>query len=250
MVNKGFKNPGAKVIAAKLEKLSFETHLGISIGRTNSPMLKTHKESIDGIVKSFKTFEKSKVKHSYYELNISCPNLSGDISFYPPNNLEDLLNKVDRLIIKKPIFVKMPIIKTDKETLAMLKVISQHCPVGVIFGNLQTNRKNKALLKDEVEKFKKGNFSGRPTRKRSNELIRLTYKHYPDKLIIIGCGGVFNGQDAYQKIKLGASLIQFVTGLIFEGPQLAAKINLELADLLQKDGFSHISQAVGIEMKK
>lgn len=141
----------------------------------------------------------------------------------------------------------MPIEKNDEETLSMLKVISLFPVNGVIFGNLQKNRKDPSLDKKEVEKYKIGNFSGKPTEKRSNELISLTYKKYGKNLIIIGCGGVFNGKDAYKKIRLGASLVQFITGLIFEGPLLAAQINLELSNLLKKDGFSHITQAIGVD---
>jgi dihydroorotate dehydrogenase len=77
----------------------------------------------------------------------------------------------------------------------------------------------------------------------------MTYKKYGKRLVIIGCGGVFNASDAYKKIKLGASLIQLITGLIFEGPQLPAQINLELPELLKQDGFKNISQAIGADFK-
>jgi dihydroorotate dehydrogenase len=90
-----------------------------------------------------------------------------------------------------------------------------------------------------------GNFSGKPTFKRSNELIELAYKNYGKKLVVVGCGGVFSGQDAYRKIRLGASLVQMITGLVYEGPGVVAKINIELADLLEKDGFESVSQAIG-----
>ncbi len=97
--------------------------------------------------------------------------------------------------------------------------------------------------------FKKGNFSGKPTYKRSNELISLCYKHYKDRFIIVGCGGIFSGKDAYEKITLGASLVQLITGLIYEGPQLVPQINMEIKTLLEKDGFRNISQAVGSKNK-
>jgi dihydroorotate dehydrogenase len=114
---------------------------------------------------------------------------------------------------------------------------------------LQKNRKDQALNKDEIKKFSVGNFSGKPTEKRSNELISIAYKKYGKRLVIIGCGGVFNAKDAYKKIKLGATLVQLITGLIFEGPQLVAQINLELPKLLKQDGFSDISQAIGADSR-
>ena len=139
----------------------------------------------------------------------------------------------------------MPIEKTDDETLKMLEIIVEFPVIGVIFGNLQKNRKDSALNREEVKKFSVGNFSGKPTEIRSNELIALAYKKYGKRLIIIGCGGVFNAIDAYKKIKLGATLVQLITGLIFEGPQLVAQINLELPRLLKQDGFKNIKEAIG-----
>ena len=245
MVNKGFKNLGAEKTAHKLSHLHFDIPVGISIGRTNTLDLKTQKESIKDIIKAFKIFEKSQIKHTYYELNISCPNLYGDITFYPPQNLKELLIEIDKLKLKKPVYIKMPIEKSNEEVLDMLEVISQHSPVGVIFGNLQKNRHDPAFVQNEVRKFHVGNFSGKPTYQRSNELIELAYRHYAQRFTIIGCGGVFNAHDAYKKITLGASLIQLITGMIFEGPQLIAQINLELMELLAEDGFTHIYEAVG-----
>ena len=248
MVNKGFKNEGVDAIIAKLENKKLEMPIGISIGRTNSPLLLTLKQSIQDIVEAFKKFESSKVKHKYYELNISCPNIihGGDISFYPPKNLNQLLSAVEKLRIKKPIFLKMPIERTDRETLYMLDVVTKYKIAGVIIGNLQKNRKDPSLVKEEVRQWKVGNFSGKPTWNRSNELIRLAYKKFGKKLTIIGCGGIFSTDDAYTKIKLGASLIQLITGMIYQGPQLIAQINLGLIDRLKADGFKNIKEAVGV----
>lgn len=245
MVNKGFKNLGAEKTIDKLSKLDFQFPIGISIGRTNSQNLPTQKESVQDIVFAFEKFESAQLKNSYYELNISCPNLFGNISFYPPNNLRELLTEVEKLHIKKPIFIKMPIEKPDRETREMLDVISNFSIQGVVFGNLQKNRNDPALDPEEVKRFKVGNFSGKPTFNRSNELIALAYKNFKKRFVIIGCGGIFSAEDAYLKIKLGASLVQLITGMIFQGPQLIAQINLELIQLLERDGFKNISDAVG-----
>lgn len=250
MVNKGFKNKGAQSISNQLKGLQFRIPVGISIGMSNSESLTTVEKSIKDVIAAFKTFEKSGVKNSYFELNISCPNLihAKQISFYLPKNIRLLLSAIDRLRLKKPIFIKMPIDKTNAQTLGLLDEIVKHKSVkGVIFGNLQKDRKNPAIIPSEVKKFKVGNFSGKPCEEKSNELIKLAYKKFGSKLIIIGCGGAFSGQDAYKKIKLGASLVQLITGMIFQGPQLISQINLQLIDLLKKDGFKNIRQAVGYE---
>jgi len=246
MVNKGFKSTGAKAVSKRLGGLKFDIPIGISIGRTNSAKLKTQRDSIRDIISAFQRFEKAKLNSEYYELNISCPNLvNGDISFYLPKDLEELLAAVDKIKIKKPIFVKMPIETSDKETLGMLEVIAKHKIAGVIFGNLQKDRNHPALDKNEVKRFDVGYFSGKPTYNRSNELISLTYKHYRNRLVIIGCGGVFSGADAFEKISRGASLIQLITGLIYEGPQLVQQINFELLDTLEEKGYKNVSEAVG-----
>jgi dihydroorotate dehydrogenase len=185
------------------------------------------------------------VGNAFYELNISCPNLKGNISFYPPKNLEELLAAVDKLKLTKPLFVKMPIEKTNEEFVGMLEVIVKHKIAGIIIGNLQKNRLDPAIDPEEAKKYPVGNFSGRPTYDRSNELISLTYKKYGKKLTIIGCGGVFNANQAWEKITRGATIVQLVTATVFEGPTIVSKINLELAEMVEKNGFSNISQVVG-----
>jgi dihydroorotate dehydrogenase subfamily 2 len=246
LVNKGFKNEGIEKVSKKLKKLKYDFPLGISIGKTNSKIDKmTQKQAVLDIVSAFKTSEKANLKNAYYELNISCPNLYGNVTFYPPKNLEELLLSVTSLKLKKPLFIKMPIEQTDQETIKMLDTIVKFSVKGVIFGNLWKNKKDKVLRFEEIRKYPVGNFSGKPTEQRSNELIKLGFKNYGKKLIIIGCGGVFSAKDAYKKIKLGASLVQFITGMVFEGPQLASQINLGLIKLLEKDGYSNISEAIG-----
>lgn len=246
MVYKGFKNYGIEVISKKLKKMKFDIPIGLSIGKTNFRKdTMTQKDAIKDIMSAFKVAEKYELKNSYYELNISCPALFGKVTFYTPKNLQELLENVDKLNIQKPIFIKMPISKSDEQISDMINVIIKFKISGVILGNTQTNRNDKGFVKEELKKFPVGGFSGKPTFVRSNELIKLVFQKYGKKLIIIGCGGVFSGRDAYEKIKLGASLVQLITGLIFEGPQLAGQINSDLITLIKKDGFKNISQAIG-----
>ncbi len=252
LVNKGFKNPGADEIVTKLSSIKFPIPVGISLGRTNTTKLKTQEASVADIIEAFRKFEQSSVRHAYYELNISCPNLFGDVEFYSPKHLKELLTALDKLRLKRPVFVKMPIDKNLDETRSMLDIIKTHRIQGVIFGNLQKDRTHPAFDKQEIENVKhlKGHFSGRPTYDQSNELIRFAYKHYGKQLLIIGCGGVFSAQDAYEKIRAGASLIQLITGMIYQGPQIIMQINLDLIELIQKDGYTSLSQAIGADVKK
>ena len=140
--------------------------------------------------------------------------------------------------------------KSVEETLSLCEVASNYKWVsGFIFSNLVKDRTNPLFDKEEIENAGKGNFSGKPTEKLSNNLISAVYKKYKNRFIIIGCGGVFTGADAYEKIKRGASLIQMITGMIYEGPSVIGNINKELAELLKKDRYKNISEAVGVNKK-
>lgn len=92
-----------------------------------------------------------------------------------------------------------------------------------------------------------GGLSGRPARERSTEIIRQVYKQTEGRLPIIGSGGIFTSEDAYEKIKAGASLVEIYTALIYEGPEVNRRIHAGLRELLRRDGYSHISEAVGAD---
>lgn len=246
MVNKGFKNYGVEATLKRLREKHFAYPVGVSIGKTNTADITTQREAVDDIAHAFRAAEASGAPFSYYELNISCPNLMGSVEFYEPEHLRELLDMIESLKLFRPIFVKMPISKTNDEIRAMMNLIVKYSSLkAVIFGNLQRDRTNSALIPYEVRQFSCGNFSGMPCQQRSDELIRLACIEYGSRIVIIGCGGVFSAEDAYRKIKLGASLVQLITGLIFEGPQLVAEINRDLVTLLKNDGFATISDAIG-----
>ena len=249
MVNKGYKNAGIDQVLNKLLPLTFSQPVGISLGQTNTTEITTHQAAIDDIVASCKKIASSPVPFSYYELNISCPNLLGRINFYEPERLRELLDAVASLNLTRPLFVKMPINESDEKTLALIEVITQFPVAGIIIGNLQKDRTDPAFAPFELARYPQGNFSGKPTWNRSNQLIKLAYRQYGQKLIIVGCGGVFSAQDAYEKIQLGASLIQLITGLIYQGPQLPGQINAGLVALLRRDKYKNISQAIGVASK-
>ncbi len=252
LVNKGFKSKGAHNISSKLSNKSFEIPIGVSIGRTNSSLLQTQEQSVSDIIQAFTVFEQSNLNISYYELNVSCPNLihgNTKITFYSKENLEQLLSEVDKLHILKPVFVKMPIILSNDLVLEMLQVISDHKLTGVVFGNLETNKDNPAIIPAEAAVFKMGNFSGKPTFNRSNELIELAYKNFGKTLKVVGCGGIFSARDAFEKISRGATLLELITGMIFEGPALIKNINKGLIKEIEARGFTNIYQAIGCNVK-
>ena len=124
----------------------------------------------------------------------------------------------------------------------------------VIVANLLKKKSNYKFEESEINEIidnnLKGNFSGKPTEKISNELIGKVYQEFGDQIKIIGVGGVFSAEDAYEKIIHGASLVQLITGMIFEGPQLIKKINKGILRFMKRDGFDSLDQAIGSYYKK
>ena len=229
IVNKGLKSLGAPEVAKKLSQMQFSVPVGISLASTNTHFDSEEDQLLD-ILKGFLVFEKSRVNHSYYELNISCPNTFGGEPFTSPDRLEVLLSAVDTLNLSRPLYLKMPIDQSHKETLQMLAVADVHNVQGVIFGNLTKDKSNPDVTEADRKTWKtrKGNLSGAPTFNRSNALIKLTRDNFYDRFTIIGLGGVFDAKTAQAKLDAGADLIQLITGMVFGGPQTIGSIVREL----------------------
>ena len=242
IVNYGLANQGVERIHKRLKGKKFRIPVGISIAKTNDASIKGD-ESVNDY---FKGFESMKDIGDYITINISCPNTGDGRSFEDPVLLEGLLKKIKSQRSKEIIFLKIsPDI--DKKNLDKILGFSGKYGInGFVISNL--TKKRDGLSSDENLKHS-GGISGVPTAKKSNELIKYVYGKTKGKFTIIGCGGVFSGADAYEKIKNGASLIQMITGMIFEGPGIIKKINMELAELLEKDGYSNIREAIGKNVK-
>jgi dihydroorotate dehydrogenase len=194
-------------MTAVLDRLScqnWRVPVGISIGRTNTVAHTGHDDAIADVVSAFRKATESHVPFSYYELNISCPNLLKDISFYEPERFTQLMTAIRRLSLDKPLFVKMPIDLSNENTLALVDTALHFQVAALIFGNLQHDRTHPSFDAAEMEAHKKykGNWSGMPCQARSDELVALAYRRAAGNIAIIGCGGVFTAEDAYRKIRL------------------------------------------------
>lgn len=249
VVNAGLPSEGAPVVAERIklyrEQIFQNFPLSISVAKTNSREAASDTVAVKDYCDSLEMFDKL-VQVKFLEINISCPNTFGGEPFTTPDRLDKLLSAVDKLALKKPVFIKMPISLNIRDYEALLDVIVKHKIAGVAVGNLLKDR-SKARLKDDLPSSVKGNLSGLPCRDISTELIRRTYQKYGDKLAIMGIGGIMSAEDAYAKIRAGASLVGLVTGLIYKGPQLVGEVNAGLAELLKSDGYQSIGEAVGSE---
>jgi dihydroorotate dehydrogenase len=238
----GLKNDGCQVLAAKLRGKTFRIPVGISVAKTNSPDTVDLERGIADYVKVVREF--NGIGH-YLTVNISCPNAFGGEPFTAPDRLEALLAAVDATEPDKPVFLKMPVDMTPDEMAALVQVADRHRVDGFILSNLTKKRGLQTIDPAEISGIDVGGISGRPVFDPSNELISALYRMVGRRYVIIGTGGIFSAEDAYEKIRRGASLVQLITGMIYEGPQLIGEINRGLAELLRRDGFETISQAVG-----
>ncbi|MFA9262814.1 MAG: hypothetical protein ACEQSB_05730 [Undibacterium sp.] len=204
LVNKGFKNEGITTVLARLTSAPPSGGIrGISIGATNR-VYPDFPAMIEEIVAAFRVAEA--VPHfDYYELNISCPNLLNlknlERTLASPDGLEEALRALSPLHLERPVFVKLPLERTEAE-LASLIDAARPFPfvTGLICANLAKDRSNPAFDYEEIRSAGQGNFSGKPTERKSNALLETAYALAGDRFVLIGVGGVFWGDVAYQKI--------------------------------------------------
>lgn len=238
----GLKNDGVGEIRYRLSRETFAAPLGVSIAKTNS---RHTVETLAGIEDYKRGFMAMKDLGDFLVINISCPNAYGGEPFSDEKRLDQLLTALDSVHSKKPLFLKIAVDLTTTELDALISVMDRHRVQGMILSNLTKKYDRSGVVQEEIRNGMKGGISGRPTYEASNALIAHAYLEAGDRYIIVGAGGVFTAQDAYEKIRQGASLVQLATGMIFEGPQLIGEINRGLVELMHHDGFESIHEAVG-----
>jgi|GEM_PF-67436 len=244
----GLNNKGSDEISNRIKKEKFRFPLGVSVAKTNCERTALSEEGIKDYLKGFNL---TKTIGSYMTINVSCPNAHGGQPFTDAESLDKLLKVIHKNRNKKPILIKMPPDLKRSEIDDIIEISAKYKIDGFICTNLTKDRMNKKMMAKVHEKniVGFGGISGKPVEDLSNETIKYIYKKTQGKVLIIGVGGIFSEEDAYKKIRLGASLLQMITGMIFEGPQVVGEINQGLVKLLNKDGLENISQAVGLDNK-
>lgn len=238
----GLNNQGSDKISARLLGKQFAIPIGINAAKSNLNPEFDLQESVADYVKTLKAFS---TIGDYFTINISCPNTQDGEPFVNPEHLDVLLAAMtDVRPPEKPIYVKLAADLTLDEINVIVDACVKHRMNGVVLTNLAKPEFNQEYVKDELI-FHKGAMSGLPLQRISTAVIRHVYRRTRGQLTIIGVGGIFNAQDAYEKITSGASLLEMITGMIYEGPQVMGEINRGLVELLQKDGFTSIAEAVG-----
>jgi dihydroorotate dehydrogenase len=252
----GFNNEGAVAIAERLRNLRRTCVVGVNIGKNKDV---PNEEATENYLGSFKLLQPMA---DYVAINISSPNTPNLRELQKSENLDELLGVLqdanwDRSrqrdgdpsvrLGPKPLLVKIAPDLSEGEIEAAVDICRKHDISGIIATNTTIGREG--LRSPNVQSIGAGGLSGRPLTVRSTEVISAINKYSKGKLPIIGVGGVFDAQDAFNKIAAGASLVQAYTGFIYGGPSFAKDVNLGLAKILKARGFSNVDDAVGSGLK-
>ena len=247
----GFNNQGAAAMAARLaevRELNLSIPIGVNLGKSKiTPLEEAAKDYLN-------SFRLVKDYGDYFVVNVSSPNTPGLRSLQDAAMLSSILEVLQHENYpRKPIFVK---IAPDLEWEAIADIISlakTYQLAGIIATN--TTIRRDALKTQVIAQTGKspqqeaGGISGAPVRERSTEVIRFIWQQTAGELPIIGVGGIFTPEDAWDKITAGACLIQVYTGWIYEGPAMSRHILKGLLSKLEQRGLNSISEAVGLQGK-
>jgi len=244
----GFNNQGAIAVAERLAKLLPPTRqhpvpLGFNLGKSRVTPLA---EAVDDYVKSC---EQLFPFADYLVVNVSSPNTPDLRKLQETERLGRLLDALlttnRRLAVQahlqpKPILVKIAPDLRDEELTEIARLSLMVGVSGLIATNTTITRPALRTISRE-----EGGLSGRPLAKRATEVLRVLFRAVEGKLPLIGVGGIFSAEDAYARIRAGASLIQLYTGLIYEGPFLPRRLARDLLHIFADEGINHLREAVG-----
>ncbi|XP_046977734.1 dihydroorotate dehydrogenase (quinone), mitochondrial [Vanessa cardui] len=246
----GFNSEGHKEVYDKIRNIDKALLqnglLGVNLGK--------NKNSNDAVQDYSLGIKKFHNIADYFVINISSPNTPGLRSLQNKNELHELLHGVNKTLNsldgakRPPLLLKLAPDLTLEEMKDIVSVITKKETKvdGLIISNTTIERPS--LINQEFSS-ETGGLSGKPLANKSTDVIRTMYKLTKGSIPIIGVGGVFTGQDAYEKILAGASAVQIYTALIYHGPPVVTKIKSELAELLLRDGYNDVSSAVGKGVK-
>jgi dihydroorotate dehydrogenase len=233
----GFNNDGADRVGERLAKKQLpDSPLGVNIGKSKSTPLEDAPEDYAY------TYERIADHGDFFVVNVSSPNTPGLRELQNREPLERILTTLqDR--DASPLLVKLSPDLSREATEEVLTLAADRGLDGVIATNTTTDRPEDLSGEDRDQE---GGLSGKPIEAQATETVRFVAER--TDLPVIGVGGVFTAEDAYRKIRAGATLVQLYTGLVYRGPSIARDINQGLLDLLNRDGFDSITDAVGADL--
>ena len=225
----GFNNHGLEAAVAKLKKRKTDVIVGGNLGKNSAT---PNSAAVDDYVKLFEGL----FDHvDYFTVNVSCPNISDLRALQDQDALLEILNALQAVNRKKPhpkpILLKVSPDLNRKQLDEVIDIVNQTGINGVVAVNTTIAREPLVTDRDKVKTIGKGGLSGKPIKDKSTEIIRYLAEKSGKTFPIIGVGGIFSPEDALEKLKAGADLVQVFTGFVYEGPLLARKINKRLLKL-------------------
>lgn len=241
----GFNNSGAEAVAQKLAEWKnsgrWPAHpVGINLGKSKITLLE---KAAGDYASSFRVLRDLA---DFFVVNVSSPNTPNLRQLQDKAALDDIFAALQSLnTSQKPILVKVAPDLSFAALDEILELVAPRCIAGIVATNTTIARppsEDVALQKIYAEA---GGLSGKPLRARSTEVVRHLYGQTHGRLPIIGVGGIFTADDAWEKIAAGASLVQVYTGMVYEGPGIAKNIVRGLLQRMEREGVRELRQLVG-----
>jgi dihydroorotate dehydrogenase len=249
----GFNSVGAERVARNVasgivrqpETLA-PFRLGINIGKNKET---PNERAAEDYVK---TIDALHPHADYFAVNVSSPNTAGLRELQERHTLRTLVEQVVARVREQsptrriPVLVKISPDMTDAELLRSVDSAVEGGAAGVIATNTTVARPDH--LQSGAMTTEAGGLSGAPLKATANSVCRLLFRHLGRAVPIVGVGGIFSADDAYQRIRSGATLIQVYTALVYEGPGLVRQVLTGLNERLTNDGFPTINEAIGVDV--
>ncbi len=247
----GFNNEGTAAAVDRLKRRRPNCVLGVNIGKNKDVL---NEDAIGNYVSSL---DLAHEVADYVAINVSSPNTPNLRELQKADALESLLHALQRRNSELnqthhknlPLLVKIAPDLEEGEIESIVDISLRLDFAGIIATNTTISRTGLRTPARTVEKIGSGGLSGKPLGKQSNEVIKKIFQYSKGKLPIIGVGGIFHAEDAFEKVVCGASLLQGYTGFVYRGIGFARDINFGLAAILKERGFKHLDEAVGSDGK-
>ena len=232
----GLNNHGAAVVGDRLAATDAPVPVGVNIAKSE------HVDPEDAPADYRETYEQVAEGGDFFVVNVSCPNSQGFAELQNRDSMEAILGELQDAGAS-PLLVKLSPDLPDPAVEDALDLVDELDLDGVVATNTTTDRPASLRSHNRAET---GGLSGKPIERRATEMVRFVAER--TDVPVVGVGGVATAEDAYRKIRAGASVVQLYTGLIYRGPGIARDINRGLLDLLERDGFDSVEDAVGVDL--
>lgn len=237
----GFNNRGSADAARRLSRPR-NTLVGINLGK--SKVVPESEAAADYVLSA----ERLGAYADYIVVNVSSPNTPGLRDLQSVEKLRPLLQAVRRALPQQtPLLVKIAPDLSNEGVEAVADLALELGLDGIIATNTTIARTGLHTGEQTIEAIGAGGLSGPMLAERALEVLRILRAKVADRIVLIAAGGIGDAEEAYRRIRAGATLLQVYTAYIYEGPLLPRRIALGLAALLERDGFASVQDAVGVD---